>query len=101
MRLPDGEVTLTLTTGRAQLIAAALHVFGWLASGGDDDPDTGLTAEAYEAYLSVMRQLHGGDTRHSPPSSSQIKALAQQLERDMLAIVHRDYRRTAEGFERK
>lgn len=101
MRLSNEEVTLTLNPDQAMLIAAALHVFGWLAGGGEDDPDTALTEETYDTYLSVMRQMYGGDEWHSGASSTEIKALAQQLERDMLSIVHRNYQHTAEGLKRK
>lgn len=101
-RLPNEEITLTLNPATAQLVCAALKVFGWLASGEPDDPDTKLTAEAFETYLSIMRQVHGGDGGfQSTAGDVEVDTLAKQLETDMLAIVHRNYRRTTEGFVRK
>lgn len=102
IRLANEEITLTLSPERALLTLAALHVFGWLAKGEDDDPDTALTAEAFDTFLSCMRQAFGGDNlNQSVAHSDEIKDLAEQLERDMLAIVHRNYRRTTEGFVKK
>lgn len=103
----DGQITLTLATGKAELVLAALRVFSHLAAGSTDDdcesdPDTELTAEAFEVYLEVARQMLGGDggwqsSAHSEP----VKALADQLERDMLMIVHRNYRYTKEGLVKR
>lgn len=98
-RLPNEEITLTLRPETAQTSCAALKVFGTLTAGEPDDPDTDLTAEAFEAYLSTMRQVYGGDGGfQSTAGDDEITELAKQLETDMLAIVHRNYRRTAEGF---
>ncbi len=102
IRLANKEITLTLNPAQATMIAAALKVFGHLAEGGDDDPDTDATAEAFEAYLVVMRQVYGGDMlMHSPADSAEVRTLATQLERDMLTIVHRNYRRTKDALVRK
>lgn len=100
-RLPNEEVTLVLPPGSAQLIAAALHVFGYLTAGDSEDPDTDCTKEAHEVYLETMRQLFGDGWWQSTPRSDAIDQLAEQLERDMLAIVHRNYRRTADGFVKR
>jgi hypothetical protein len=90
----DSDITLTLSPDRALLVLAALHVFGWLTTGDkEDDPDTPLTAETFEAYLSLHRQME--------VSPEAIGALAGQLERDMLMIIHRNYTRTKEGFVHK
>ncbi len=101
-RLPNEEITLTLAPEQATLICAALKVFGWLASDDPDDLDTPLTAEAFELYLSIMRQVLGGDGGwQSAAEDGQVKTLAEQLERDMLMIVHRNYTRTKDGFVKK
>lgn len=105
----DGQITLTLPTGKAELVLAALRVFGHLASNAtkasgdpEDDPDTELTAEAFEVYLEVARQMLGGDGGwQSSAHSESIKALADQLEKDMLMIVHRNYRYTKEGLVKR
>lgn len=102
IRLANEEITLTLSADQAELTLAALHMLSHLAGGEPDDPDTPLTAEAFELYLQVARQVLGGDggwqsSAHSKP----VAILADQLERDMLAIVHRNYARTKDGFVKK
>ncbi len=102
IRLANEEITLTLTPAQAQIIAAALKVFGTLA-GGDpkEDPDTDATAESFDTYLNVMGQVYGGDPLWCDTTSGDVDSLANTLERDMLMIVHRNYTRTADGFVKK
>lgn len=100
IRLANEEITLTLSPAQATLIAAALRVFGHLASNDPDDPDTDATKEAFDTYLAVMNQIYGPDCPLDP-NSAEVRSLATILERDMLTIVHRNYRRTKEGFVRK
>lgn len=97
----DSDIILTLRPDRAVLVLAALKVIGSLARGEPDDPDTELTAEAFETYLDVACQAYGGDTWQSSANSAEVYTLAEQLERDMLLIIHRNYTRTTEGFVRK
>lgn len=101
-RLPNEEITLTLRSDQAVLVCAALKVFGTMAAGRPEDPDTAATAEVFELYLSTMNQLFSGDGGwHSSYADSGIDELAKQLERDMLTIIHRNYRYTAKGLEKR
>lgn len=92
------DVTVTLSGAEAELVLAALHVFGNLASGEGADVDTDATAEALSTYHAIGEQITGVNGGTAGFSSAVVDALAEQLKTDMLAIVHRNYRQTKTGF---
>lgn len=92
------DVTVTLSGAEAELILAALHVFGNLASGKGADKDTDATGEALDTYWALSDRFSGVTEGLGRVSSAVVDALAATLKSDMLAIVHRNYRQTKTGL---
>jgi hypothetical protein len=92
------EVTLTLDGATADLMLAALKVFGTIAGDCEHAKDTDATAECWAAYCELIERVYGSSPSHR---ITEVDSLAGQLERDMLAIVHREYKRDDDAFTPK